>query len=883
MTPAEFLSTARDLLAAMQAWGTSSSIADAQALVDYGNEIAPAIPPIAPGTIIQLTACINDVIPGKDGRSTPFSDPFHANIGTNVSAGILRTWSGGCFCSDGKFRFYGNGGGNTYGGTEGYAGDPELDRFVREIDWTPVTAPDANGNSWPDQSMHPVPASRHTYDTYADVPELQAFFYYQGNVYNTDQARDGEIWRCNYGSLPAWPWAHTGMRRPSTAPSAGIDSPSQCYIPYKRKLMIACGPNGYWWADPFSNTVSTGRQNDAVLPGYPIRQIPIGTDVYWLLSNRSWIRWPLNPASAWKPITLTGPADWPIGCGAALDPVDTVVEMWNGADTFWRIAFDAVTNTGIVTKIAGTLANPVTSSNLSLYGRYAYWQKYDCMVGQWSNNITGLMLRFLRGSTTYVRPDSGSGDTGGSTTPPPSSPSIASFTVTPSTLPSTGGRVTLAATGITNADTITFAGVSEAIVSGAWSKLIDVNASQTFSITVKRASDGASATKSCAVTVAAAPPTSGGPINPSPGSARATVTTMPLGKIENTPQNGVLVAASNPFGASKHTQWVELLFPDGTLRLVKACGDHACIERPIRGTMTNQGGQQTIVSLDPLTNRWRFEWPYYDPNPAHVQSQLPDDGFAMKRLNEVWVANCDTNSPLTQYPAGIAKQLWRHWMPWSPDNPAGWRDVGPLQSLAVASRAWGGAWYAKRDVFFIPSYSGYLNWLMVDGKTGANLTKYSGTSPLSYGSINAKTAGLAIDDVTGDCYFYDHATCNFYRTNCDALLDSKPAMQLVCTLPDFVQGGEGIAKIAFDPAQRIVYVNTGKRSHAYEIERNLLTSWDRLDGAVGVAGSFLAASGITYSQALKKFASVGWIDWGTSTTKGFVGKSWWVTELIPSA
>lgn len=299
-------------------------------------------------------------------------------------------------------------------------------------------------------------------------------------------------------------------------------------------------------------------------------------------------------------------------------------------------------------------------------------------------------------------------------------------------------------------------------------------------------------------------------------------------------------------------------------RWYKAFGDHAPTDRPIiSDDMIVQGGQQEIYSFNVPANDWREDFPYYDPNPAHVQEAFPDDGFIIERKGEIWAFSGATNHKNTPpfTPPGYATQVWGRMMAWTPGGY--WRDVAPMIGDMMSNRAWGGMYDPALDRFIVPSWRNYLVWTVFSGVDGSDQTKRTSAGvAYQFGNHDFHVAGMVADLANRKGYVYDHTKGELWQVDLDSI-PAAPTMRMVVTLPEPPQAAEGVAKLAWHPDLRAVIV-VATKLHAYQPDTNQTTSWPRPDGFINGVGHYVPASTIFYDPDTHDIVSIGGIDWDTS-------------------
>jgi hypothetical protein len=309
-------------------------------------------------------------------------------------------------------------------------------------------------------------------------------------------------------------------------------------------------------------------------------------------------------------------------------------------------------------------------------------------------------------------------------------------------------------------------------------------------------------------------------------------------------------------GSSKH-----LDFANVGGRWYKGMGDHAGTDTPISSPMQSQDGRQEIYSFNVSANDWRQDFPYYDPDPAHVQQAFPDDGFVIARGDEMFSFAGVTANPLPAIqPPGVAKQLFGRIMAWrAPSGP--WRDVARLPNAIRSDRAWRGIYDPATDRFVVPARSANgLAWVVLDAKTGTDLTQYASPgTPVSYGQLDLSVAGMAVDFSKRTGWLYDHTTARLYSVS----LDDLRVPTFVASIPEPPVGGQAAVKIAWHPGIRAVVV-AGARLHAYEVDRGTLTTWPRPDGFTNKTGKYVPTSTIFFDTGTTDIVSIGGIDWDSS-------------------
>lgn len=356
---------------------------------------------------------------------------------------------------------------------------------------------------------------------------------------------------------------------------------------------------------------------------------------------------------------------------------------------------------------------------------------------------------------------------------------------------------------------------------------------------------------------ATVPPVTAPP--PAAGSLRATTTAVAYPP---------LVRA---LGSSKHLDFARL----GS-RWFLMCGDHAAVtkKQPITLTppYTNdpqdaQDGRQEIVSVDFAANDWRLETPYYLP--AGVQQAFPDDAFTIARKGEAFVLSGNTAHRLPPFqPVGMAIQLWGRLTAFDPLTKT-YRDVAPLVKETTGNRAWRGCYDAKLDRFVVPCRVNELVWVLIDAKTGADLTyRYPSGNPKEWGAYRIHAAGIVGDPASRTRYVYEHYRHEVYAVDLDSF-----AMTLLATLPEPATVQGGAMQIVWHPGKRCVVVGHTKL-HAFEVDSARLTTWDRADGFTNKAGVYVPPSTMLYDDATGDVVSIGGIDWD-----GMIAPSYWRTRI----
>lgn len=326
---------------------------------------------VASGAFVTLTgATIGNVVPNP-----AFSDTYHANSSQDVR-GVVTAWSGGVLA--GGLLLMMGGGGNTYGGNEVYALNPNGGT-------SRLTDPSVLGAPNPSTGLQiPVtgPMERHTYDGICALPDGRMVLY-GGNVYFTDTAGDSHFWTFD---PVAKTWVDTGAAQGGS----GTSTPSLAF--WKTGMLIcALGTNGYATVDYTTTPWTVVQHLNRGSPAVPSRMIVIG-DICWaMLNNKTWGFWNLATNSAWNPVTLTGDLDYPVNCGADLDPATGLITLWDGGNTVWNINLA----TKVSVKTAGNLA---ACSFNGIFGRWRYVASLDAFVGYPTDISKPGVLYFPRGS-----------------------------------------------------------------------------------------------------------------------------------------------------------------------------------------------------------------------------------------------------------------------------------------------------------------------------------------------------------------------------------------------------------------------------------------------------------------------------------------------------
>lgn len=322
-------------------------------------------------------------------------------------------------------------------------------------------------------------------------------------------------------------------------------------------------------------------------------------------------------------------------------------------------------------------------------------------------------------------------------------------------------------------------------------------------------------------------------------------------------------------GAAKHLDFARL----GN-RWYKLAGDHggtgSPLDVPIPPTDL-QDGRQEIVSFNVPANDWREDTPYFMPASDGVQCANPDDAMAIVVGSEAWVMNGATNrSGALPQPAGAAQQidLLQKICAYSPPSaqwPRGhWRIVAGVPSLVQGDRAWRGFLDPVKNRIIIPTNKNGAVWAMLDGTTGADLTKYTPEGvAYQYGDFIFSVAGAAPDFTNRKFYVYDITTHALHQVD----MDSPGGPTKVADIPEPPGTTQSAIKLTWHPDLRAVVIAATKL-HVYEVDSGKLTTVARPDGFINGAGHYVPTSTIFFDPDTHDIVSIGTIDWDTGMNPG---------------
>jgi len=366
------------------------------------------------------------------------------------------------------------------------------------------------------------------------------------------------------------------------------------------------------------------------------------------------------------------------------------------------------------------------------------------------------------------------------------------------------------------------------------------------------------------------PPPPGPAVPPIAGSLKVAVTATPY------------TSPAGALGSSKHLDFARI----GN-RWYKMVGDHAAIEsnpaQPMPAPYTTwppdtQDGRQEMMSVNFAANDWRKETTYYMA--SGVQQAFPDDAFTIARNGEafVFVSATAQRTPPFQ-PAGKATQLWGRITAFNPATGT-YRDVAPYPTNPDGSwswgnnRAWRGTYDVQKDRLIIPVRRNELEWIVLDGATGADLTQRSSNGyPKEWGSHDFHSAGIVGDPTSRTRYVYDYWKHELYSVDLDTF-----ALTLLTVLPEPAGQSGDIIRIVYHPVLKAVVVATSysKKLYLYEPAKNALTTLTRTDGFTNAAGDYVPPSTMEYDPDTGDIVSIGGIDWD-----GMKSTVYWRLNVTP--
>lgn len=316
-------------------------------------------------------------------------------------------------------------------------------------------------------------------------------------------------------------------------------------------------------------------------------------------------------------------------------------------------------------------------------------------------------------------------------------------------------------------------------------------------------------------------------------------------------------------GSSKHLDFAYL----GN-RWYRMVGDHRGLDPQTAPPMAGQSGRQELMSFNVPANDWRQDTPYYLP--SGVQQAFPDDAYTIARRGEAFVFAVATAHTLPPFqPPGKATQMWGRIMAYKPG--VGYRDAGAMPMEIIGDRSWRGTYDAVLDRFVIPAAYNDLVWVVIDGATGADLTRRgSGGAAATAGNHDFHVAGIVGDETSRTRYVYDHLKSELWSVNLDTF-----ALVKLATLPEPAASGTATLKLAWHPDRRAV-VLAANRMHAFEVDTGKLTSWDRQDGLATPQGR-VPPSTIFFDPESRDLVTIGGIDWNGGVYSPF----YWRIRITP--
>jgi hypothetical protein len=345
--------TYRYTVAALDAAGNNSFLSTSASATTAGT------PP--PGGIPSTLGWFQ--IPNTLLRSICASENGFPQVSGNTGcASVTLAWSGGVFDTTRNRLIIWGGGHTDYAGNEVYALDLDTLTLQRLNDpSTPIRDGCGNGGTYADGK----PASRHTYNHLAYLPNQDAMFAWGGSIYQCGSS-DGNGWLFNFSNLSWTRKSSTnGPGGTTFANAAAYDPNTGLVYMHDWSDLRSYNPSTDVWSKRSSASVSGGPTAaviDPVRKKYFMSVSGGGTTLYW---------YDIASAAALVPrqsAPTTGCAGF-LGSetvGMEYDPVQDRIVGWDGGNTIYILNPDTLSCT-TVSYMGGPSAMPNGT-----YGRFRY-------------------------------------------------------------------------------------------------------------------------------------------------------------------------------------------------------------------------------------------------------------------------------------------------------------------------------------------------------------------------------------------------------------------------------------------------------------------------------------------------------------------------------